>query len=178
MKKTFLGLDLSLRATGCVSINTDGQIIHNQLIKTKSTESNLAELERLLNIKNQIGLLLIPYPTLVVIEGISFMSGPMATALSQLSGLNYLIREELYKNKLKFIICAPTTLKKFATGKGNCDKNIVMLEVYKNWGETFVDDNRCDAYVMAQIARMISGYSKPKNKAQEEVMQTLKFQLK
>jgi crossover junction endodeoxyribonuclease RuvC len=176
MIQTFLGLDLSLRATGCVSVDREGKVVINALIKTKATEGNTEEIERLLKIRDACTMAVTWGTSLVAIEGPSFMSGPMATALTQLSGLSYLVRAELYKSKFQFIIVAPTTLKKFATGKGNCDKNVVMLEVYKRWGESFTDDNLCDAYVLAQIARMMCGHSKPENKAQEEVMKTLKPQ--
>lgn len=171
MKPFFVGLDLSLRATGVVTIDSKGKIISSNLIKTKPTEGVVAELQRLIEIKDQISIL--PGVALVAIEGIAFMSGPMATALAQLSGLNYLVRSDLYKNLHRFIIVAPTTLKKFATGKGNCDKNVVMLEVYKRWGESFTDDNLCDAFVLAQIARTLVGAAKPDSKPQEEVVNLL-----
>jgi crossover junction endodeoxyribonuclease RuvC len=47
-----------------------------------------------------------------------------------------------------------TSLKKFATGKGNAQKQAVMLEVYKRWEfDCGQDDNTADAYVLARMVR-------------------------
>ena len=43
----------------------------------------------------------------------------------------------------------PSCLKQFATGKGHCDKNVVMKEVLKQWGFDSDDDNLVDAYACA-----------------------------
>lgn len=45
----------------------------------------------------------------------------------------------------------PGTLKKYATGKGNTKKNLILLEVFANFGEKFDDDNKADAYCLARL---------------------------
>ena len=44
-------------------------------------------------------------------------------------------------------------LKKYATGKGNCEKNLILLSVYKNFGQEFKSDDIADAYVLAHMCR-------------------------
>jgi Holliday junction resolvasome RuvABC endonuclease subunit len=49
----------------------------------------------------------------------------------------------------------PPTLKKYVTGSGKGNKNVMLQRVYRNWGAQFTDDNLADAFGMAH---MISGY--------------------
>jgi hypothetical protein len=57
-------------------------------------------------------------------------------------------------NKGKYpLIIAPTTLKKYVTGKGTgVQKNQMLLNVYKKWGVEFTDDNAADSYGLAHLA--------------------------
>jgi Holliday junction resolvasome RuvABC endonuclease subunit len=48
----------------------------------------------------------------------------------------------------------PTTVKKYATGKGNAKKQEMLMQIYKRYGVEFNDDNAADSYA---IARMASG---------------------
>lgn len=52
-------------------------------------------------------------------------------------------------------IVAPTSLKKFVTGKGNSAKNEMLLAVYKKWGVEFHNDNEADAYGLARMAEYL-----------------------
>lgn len=45
----------------------------------------------------------------------------------------------------------PSQLKKFVTGKGNVDKNVVMKAVYKRFQIDTDDDNTADAVVLGHI---------------------------
>ena len=47
---------------------------------------------------------------------------------------------------------SPGSLKKYITGKGNIDKNLILLHTYKKWGIAFDDDNAADSYGLARIA--------------------------
>ena len=167
-----LGLDLSLTGTGVVKLS-DGKLISQNLIKSKPTSNNLDELKRLSYIRDSID---ISGVDVAVIEGLAF-SVRNSTALVQLSGLNYLVREMLHKNKIPFIIVAPTSLKKFATNKGNCQKDEVMLACYKRWHVTFKDNNISDAYILARIGEALMDDSVKLTSIQEEVTNLLKKQI-
>lgn len=168
-----LGLDLSLTGTGVVRLH-DGKIMDQALIKTKPTNSNVTELERLLKIRKEIGFL--DDVDIAVIEGLAF-SVRNSTALVQLSGLNYLVREALYDANIPFIIVAPTSLKKFATSKGNCQKDEVMLACYKRWHVTFKDNNISDAYILARIGEALLDDTVKLTSTQQEVIDLLKKQI-
>jgi crossover junction endodeoxyribonuclease RuvC len=162
--KRILGLDLSLTGTGWVLDDTLS--LNMGLIDTDKMEG-LARIDHILNkiaevlnlssdYKNHL-----PSEVLVVIEDFSFAS--KGSGLFQIAGLGYLIRWWLYKQGVKFILIPPTVLKKFVTGVGNADKNIILKEIYKRWGADINDDNIGDAYVLTKIGRAQQGWDKPEN---------------
>lgn len=153
-----LGIDPSLTATGIVILN-DGKLLEKILIKTKPSEQRTAlnELKRLMQIVKRIeGVIKKNKIEMVAMEGLSY-GARNTSALIQLSGLNYLIRELLHNNDIPFTIVAPTTLKKFICGKGNGGKDVLMMETYKRYGVTLSDNNLCDAYGLAKIAEALIG---------------------
>lgn len=169
---TSIGIDLSLTATGIIKLK-DGKIAQRQLIKTKPTHNYLDELKRLEYIRDTIDLTDVD---IAVIEGMAFMARN-TTALVQLSGLNYMTRERIYFENIPFIIVAPTTLKKFATSKGNSPKELVLLEVYKRYHVSFTDNNLADGYVLARIGEALLDNNIKLTKHQQEVIELLKVQL-
>lgn len=172
------GIDLSLSNTGYAVLNSEsGYLLTSGLIKTKPTETNLEELARLRTIVEKIMELLHTGDVrLVAIEGIAFMARN-STALAQLAGLNYLLRNALFLSNIPFVIVAPTSLKKFVTGKGNGPKDNIMLEIFKRWGVSISDNNIADAYGLAKIAATIqSPTENPIIKTQSEVIKLIKPQ--
>ena len=169
-----LGIDPSLTATGYIYLK-DGKIEAQDLIKTKPTgDDRKKELERLMIIADSFTINL--KIDLAVIEGLAFMARN-TSALVQLSGLSYLIRERLYDNGIPFVIVAPTTLKKFITGKGNVKKDQIMLEVFKRYDVDLTDDNLCDAFGLAMIGRSLLDKSVKLTNPQKEVIELLKSQI-
>lgn len=171
-----VGIDSSLCATGlavCGSKDDGGE-----LVKTKKDgDTPLNEIKRLMDIVLKVELYCMTHhPKLVVMEALA-MSSRNSSALTQLSGLNYMIRERLYRSGFKFVVVAPSSLKKFATGKGNCPKDNIMLEVYKRWGVSFTDNNVCDAYALAKVGQALMGKMEDMTIPQQEVVNLLKKQL-
>lgn len=168
-----LGIDPSLTGTGYVYLSK-GSIEKKDLIKTKpSGESRVSEVKRLALIRDSFdpkGL------DMAVIEGLAFMA-KNTTAVMQLAALNYMIRERLVQNNIPFVVVAPTTLKKFITGKGVGPKDQMMMEVYKRYGVTITDNNLCDAYALAQIGIALLDKSSKVTKFQKEVLAVLKPQM-
>lgn len=83
--------------------------------------------------------------------------------VAQSGELGGAVKLALYKTKGltrgKFpLIVAPTSLKKYITGKGTgVQKNQILLNVYKKWGVEFTDDNAADSY---GLAHLVSGMGK------------------
>lgn len=64
-------------------------------------------------------------PDIVYMEGISYGSAGSA-AISDLAGLNFAIRCALLSSHVPFTIVTPGALKKFATGNGSADKDLMV----------------------------------------------------
>ena len=172
--KIVLGLDLSLRASGVIKLEND-KIINQRLIKSKPTgKLPIDELKRLIAIRDEVN---VENISLAIIEGIAF-GIRKTTSLSQLSALNYMVREKCYFNKIPFIIVAPTTLKKFITGKGNIKKDVILLEIFKRYDVEFYDDNLGDAYGLAKIGELLLDEKIDRPVFQNEVITLLNKQLK
>lgn len=174
------GLDLSLTHTGYVIINDDGVVLSRGVIKSKPTgTSHLAETQRIVKIAEEAVQAIddvTQTPDLVVIEGLAFMA--QGTSLVQLAGLNYLTRILLAEFEWPFMIVAPSTLKKFVTGSGKGDKDMMMMHTFKNFGFAALDNNECDAYGLAVTGLAVLG--KPIKKTtvpQQEVIKLLKTQI-
>jgi len=169
-----IGIDQSLTGTGCVTLK-DGKMIKSILIKSKPTgPSPIDEQKRLETIANEVARLSVNVD-LAVIEGLAFMARNTG-ALTKLAGLQYLIRHELLNQKINFVIVPPTTLKKFVTGKGNCHKDLMLLETYKRYGISFSDNNLCDAFGLAKCGEALLDKNIKLTKFQVEVIDKIKYQ--
>lgn len=93
-------------------------------------------------------------------EGISYGSSTRTKSIFDLSGLNFMFREMVINSSRGFkpvtlIVATPGEIKKFATGNGNANKEL-LLECFK---ATYPDfdipkmDDIADAYFMAKYAR-------------------------
>lgn len=176
---TSLGLDLSLVGSGLVILK-NGKITKQRLIKSKPVPDGrpIDELKRIKKIVEEVeSIIAEDLPNVAVIEGLAFMVRN-ATALVQLSALNYFTRSMLMDYHVPFVIVAPTSLKKFITGSGIAKKDVMLIETYKRYGVSILNDNECDAYGLAQVGlALLGGNSKTTTKLQEEVIGLLKKQL-
>lgn len=99
-------------------------------------------------------------PELVIMEGVSYGSLG-SSALVDLSGLNFAIRNTLIDCGVRFVIASPSQNKKFATGNGSADKELMVyswlgiekhLKEYQN--EIKIDD-LADAYFLSNYYKVI-----------------------
>ena len=115
-------------------------------------------------------------PDLIVIEGFSY--GSKGRSVFDIAYLGWRIREELEwlkeQDNIPWLEVPPSQLKKFATGQGNANKEIILQQVYKRWGVEFSDNNQADAYVLAQIGRAYLGGMDDLTAFQQEVIANLK----
>lgn len=152
-KKRILGIDLSLTGTGyslwgSQYSHDEGLINTDKMIGLARIDHILNDIMYLIDIEHKAGTEL-----LVVMEDFSF--GSKGSALFQIAGLGYLVRHWLWKENIDFVLVPPTVLKKFVTGVGNSDKNVILKEIYKRWGEDINDDNIGDAYGLARIGKAL-----------------------
>jgi Holliday junction resolvasome RuvABC endonuclease subunit len=146
----FVGIDPSYNGFAIIVIDKDGEILEQKLISSdsdKEAEERIVELEKEFKFIPSIICL-----HSVCIEGPSYSSN--GAFQLQMGALHYYLRLFLFKKKVKYKIIAPGTLKKFVCGegKGHAKKELMLLNVYKNWGVEFNDNNLADAYGLARMA--------------------------
>lgn len=107
-------------------------------------------------------------PDLIIVEGFSFASRNCLSAYQT----GTITRYALYGCR-NVIEVAPTSLKKFVSGKGNIKKDRMMLEVYKRWAFEGTDDE-CDAYGLAMFGAAILGHVTLPDRNMEAVNKWLK----
>ncbi|WP_240371706.1 RuvC family protein [Anoxybacteroides rupiense] len=91
----------------------------------------------------------------ICIEGFSYSSRGAAVSIQY--GIGWILRSELIKAGLNYHDVPPSSVKKFATGKGNAKKDELVLPIYKRWGFEHESDNVRDAFVLAQMAQALRG---------------------
>jgi crossover junction endodeoxyribonuclease RuvC len=89
--------------------------------------------------------------TLVLIEGPSF--GSRDGHAHDRSGLWWLVVSALHKAGIPVAEVAPSSLKLYATGKGNAKKELVVDATARRYPDvvTGADSNRCDAHWLAAM---------------------------
>lgn len=152
-----VGLDLSLTSTGL----SDGQSVRvAQTSEADSIEHRFDHLtdECLSYVRRQVPGVSTRYgrADLVVIEGSAF--GAKGNAVEQLAGLRFIIRTELWRLDIPFVIVPPSTLKAYTTGNGRATKAQMVAALEQRHGLILrsykVKDGKydmADAYALAAM---------------------------
>lgn len=144
--RVVIGLDPSFTAFGV----SDG--VNHGVIKTAPRDSDptqAASIQRrcreIVRALDKWGVQNHPVDDLVYyIEAPSFGSASMASHLYELGWLMSEIHGSVGQYIEKVVEVPPTTLRKWATGKGNTKKDAMKLAVYKKFGVEFENDPGCD----------------------------------
>lgn len=135
-------------------------ILYDKLYGTKESASYDREYRKtvsLINICDCIRDIILQYhdcECYACIEGISYGSASNTSAIYDLSGLNYMLRNTLLSVCKNVIIAPPTHVKKFATGNGSAKKEtmIALFEgIYPDLDIPKKDDI-ADAWFMSLMA--------------------------
>ncbi|KQL20477.1 hypothetical protein [Cytobacillus solani] len=145
----FVGIDPSTK-TGLVIIDKS-EIWSKEITTTIENDP-----ERFMDITKQV-ISPICESDVICIEGFSY--GSKGAGVSTQYGIGWLIRAELIRNGYSYYEVSPSSLKKFATGKGNAAKDAMVLPIYKHWGFDHPSDNVRDAFVLAKMAQGLKGLS-------------------
>lgn len=153
MSKKILGIDPSTRM-GLVVLDYEpwqegGKTSFVRTLYQAEYKSKHTGMQRLGDIGQRIIDLIGKYePDLVGLEGYSY--GSKFNHESMYS-IGTVIRYFMWQNEIDYKEIPPSTLKKFVTGKGNAKKDLMMVNVYKNWGFDSANDNVVDAYALAMF---------------------------
>jgi len=153
VKRVAIGIDQSYSGFGVTLMDMDSDAYYTTVFKGEGIG-----VDRLLDIQEKLWKIIeetTPSSSEVVVgmEGYAFGS-QMANMAGELGAVVKLTLQSVlwkYHGKYPYII-PPTVLKKYVTGKGNgVQKNQILLQVYKNWGVEFNDDNAADSYSLAHL---------------------------
>jgi len=149
-----LCLDMSLNHTG-FAVFSDNNLLESGVIEPKRKDKDMIGEERIEFIRNYIESLLVSTEfntknkvEVVVIEDYGF--GARGRAVFDLGELGGVVKNYFFKLGIKVVKVAPTALKKFVTGSGRSDKNVMLMKIYKKYGKEFLDDNEADAYALGK----------------------------
>ena len=167
-----VGIDPSLTGTGLVVMNQFGGVIHKSVVVSKPTakdvNSRIARIDEL--VCSVMAVIAAYSPSIVLVEGYSFMSKTPATDRIEYGGL---LRWSIIRAGYRLYEVAPTTLKKWATGSGAGDKTGVVAELTKRYGVTFKTSDEYDAYALSRMGIQIGGWEQPATKQQAEAIKTV-----
>jgi len=147
-----IGIDASLSNTGIIVLDENDNIREQVTIKTVKSDEDA---KRLCDFYFEFHDFVFRYfidngMVLYAIEDYSYMVKNSKSLIS-LGEQGGLIRLILYMSGYKVRKYSPSALKKFITGKGNANKDLILKEVYKKYGVDFDDHNLADAYVIAKL---------------------------
>lgn len=144
-----VALDLSLNSTGVAS--TVDYV--PPYVDTWTLRNDLTLYERLRWVRDRIRLIVAgPHEQadLVAIEGQSFGSSKSyARENAELAGL---VKMDLYEAGIPFVLIAPSSLKKYATGNGRADKDAVFQQAIRRGNREFDSKDASEAWWMWQMA--------------------------
>ena len=151
-----IGLDISLSNSGIVKLDTENNTISKFTIKTHPNPNRMARLEKFWKIFLEIiddycfGDKVLANKVLFSLEDYSYAIRNSRSLIS-LAEQGGLIRFHFHKIGANLQLYAPAEVKKFATGKGNAKKELMIKAVYKKWGFDTNDQNLADGYVVARL---------------------------
>ena len=142
MTLRILGIDPSLRSTGlCVLNDTIVQQTHT--IQTHDMRGMM----RLGYIANMIRAFLACKPDVIVIEG--YAMGVKGSRVFDIGEMGYAIKKVLYDSGIETWIVAPTSMKKFVTGKGTSNKRVIQDALLTTWDIDITQEDEADACGLA-----------------------------
>lgn len=140
-----IGFDLSLRNTGIA--HADGT---TETYKPNSDGTTNYGMDRLCEIRDYVGRVcnMTLYLELVIVEALAFDAHDTKREQAMLAGL---VRQFLFTNQIPFLLVAPNTLKKYATGNGQAGKVEVFKAAQKRLGYDGTSFDEADALWLRAI---------------------------
>jgi len=168
-----LGLDPSMGASGLIVLDRHGDIIHQSVVKSSSLGVTVpARMKRIhMAVREIEGIVSAFQPGVVCLETYSFNSQSGMT--SQIAEFGGMIRYMLWTKGMQIHEVAPTTLKKWASGKGSGDKTLTIASITSRYNVMFDSNDLYDAYGLARIAMQVAKLEEPANLQQREAIEVV-----
>lgn len=152
----FIGLDLSLTSTG-VAVAHRGHIVTARVMSKPAGGTSADTAERLLTIVTGIfDHIPTTEHTRVAIEGPSF--GSKGGSAHERAGLWWGVRTKLARRGIDTIVIPPTSVKKYATGRGNATKDEVLAAAIRRYPAADITSNDvADGTILAAMCARYHG---------------------
>lgn len=168
MSGAIVGLDPSMGAAG-IAILKNPRLVEGRNrpeLKTIGSENTGGTIgQRALRIGAQGDAIISALPErirLVLVEGMPFRQPKFSGLYQERCALLYDVTRFLVRRGIPVIEVSVTTIKYFATGDGQAEKDAVMKAMATMWpGAAITDDNRSDALAIATIGAMHLGWYEP-----------------
>lgn len=163
-RNAVIGIDQSVNRYAIAAVCPDDMTACIWLFKNPSGAKAMAGVKRMLALEKYVDTILLnlnlrcPEIQHVCMEGYNRAARNWREEAGELSWLTRrkLIERLGVMNIVAYpTIVAPSTLKKFITGNGHADKNLILKAVLQKWGLDVDDDNEADAYGLARMAAAI-----------------------
>lgn len=145
-----LGLDLSLTSTG-IAYASNGQSVTGVIRRTSQGPTVIDQRGRLQDITAAIWKYVGSAggtPDLAVIEGPSY--GSKGAGTWDRAGLWWMVVDSFIGNHIPIAIAPPSCRARYATGKGNADKDLVLAETVLRFDRVLGNDE-ADALILAAM---------------------------
>lgn len=145
--RLIIGLDPSVTNFGYIELTESLEILNPATIKPK----NLTGMPRMRYLMEEVVEKRIVsrkhlWEIVVFREDYAYAAGSSSDAI--LKELGGILEYELFRHKIRLITIPISSAKKMVTGSGNSKKDVVMRDVYKNFGYDG-DEHTCDALAVA-----------------------------
>lgn len=153
-----LGLDLSLTATGWAQVWRDGRVETGVL---PDLGAKASWMDRLYQWDFHLAALLVrDEPDAVYVEDLGG-NQPGAVELGMVHGIFWRSVERYTSLTDTITMVNASALKKYATGKGNASKPLVLTEAVRRLGYTGSSFDEADALWLADMGARLAGYDRP-----------------
>ena len=158
-----VGIDPSLTSTGLALIDALTGTAYTAAVtsKGKKTDTLVMQSERIRDLTDRIcDYVRAADPALVVIESATF-STRNDTSAHRRAGLWWSVVNDLVAEDFSVVMLSPAEVKKFATGKGNAGKDMMVARAATTWGEETLGTNIndiADALFLATAGSFGLGY--------------------
>jgi crossover junction endodeoxyribonuclease RuvC len=161
-----IGIDLSLTGTGLAHLGIDGKIVTRTLDPGKRLGRDRRDF-----IADTLFKL---HGDQFCIEGLAF--GSNTPSAMERAAMWYRVVDDFEREGCRVIVCPPATLKKFVTGSGKGEKEMMIREVYRRWGVEARNNNEADAAGLLQVGRAVIGDIEDLTVPQREVVVAIQKQ--
>lgn len=149
-----VGVDLSLTSTAIAAKSLTTDDLHVTRIRSAGRkddplEAHISRMDALAT--KIVAAVRSVNPELVVIEDMMFGT-TRDTSAHRRSGLWWMVASLLRHHRVPMIAAPPSTLKKWATGKGNAGKDMVLASAVRRWPQVITQNDEADAAWLSDIA--------------------------